>query len=181
MPEEDEIEEEIPGEVGDIEETGSAMTSEDFARFLQSEQSESSSPVLERIENLPPQEPINIEEGVKDFLAPEREPWQEEAPNVVNEPTYLASTENPYTQNQTGADPAVLRPLMNPETSALPSTFRHDIIPSTLSSLPEGVRRAALLDPGMAASGISAPAGEPNVVGEDLGDLDERKYMGMLR
>ena len=170
---ESELEEVIGGSMGD---SGEAMSSEEFARFLQTPP-ETTAPVLDKVEDFSSVvEQTNIEQGVAEFQSQQQEESGDQ--KVDNEPKYIMGMENPYQTSQTNIDPPILRPIQSREFSAVPNTFRGNL-PDFIPTLPEGVRRGQLLDASMSASGISAPSGSyPEMIDQDLEDKDERKYLG---
>lgn len=179
MPEEEVVEEESELEEvveESIKDTDEAMSSEEFVRFLQGS-SGNVAPVLDKVEDfLPVVEQRNIEHSAAEFQPQQRKEFDNQ--KVENEPKYIMGMENPYQTNQTNIDPPVLRALHSREFSAVPNTFRGNL-PDFIPTLPQGVRRGQLLDASMSASGISAPSGSyPEMIGQDLEDKDERKYLG---
>jgi len=179
MPEEEIVEEESELEEvveESIESPGESMSSEEFARFLQSP-SETSTPILDKVEDFSSVvEQTDIEQSVAEF-----KPTKQEEPGVQrveNEPKYVMGMENQYQTGQADVPPPILRALHSREFSSIPNTFRGNL-PDFVPTLPEGVRRGQLLDPSMAASGVSAPSGgHPELIDQDFEEKDERKYLG---
>jgi len=165
MPEEEEIEE-IEQSEGEIEvpeeDFGGGMSSAEFAQFLQSSGSESTAPILDKIEEFREAElPKNIEQGVSGLPATEQEEeplW--ETQKVENEPAYIMGKENPYHLSQAEV-----------ESSSLSEEHSH-----RTAVLPEGHMRRELFDPTWAASGFAPP--RPSTYPEQIGQdkIDNKKY-----
>lgn len=129
-----------------VEQAGEAMSSEEFAKFLESS-GKVKAPVLERIEqNISRRE--NLEQDITGFPTTDREqPWETTTttPTNENEPKYIMSMENPYQASQINVEPPVLTPrdtmpqrevprheLLNPMWSMATRVSREEIYPKLL-------------------------------------------------
>lgn len=112
-----------------VEQAGEAMSSEEFAKFLESS-GKVKAPVLERIEqNISRRE--NLEQDITGFPTTDREqPWETTTTTTTtttteNEPKYIMGMENPYQASQINVNPQVLTPRDTMPQSEVP---RHELL-----------------------------------------------------
>lgn len=109
-----------------VEQEGEAMSSEEFAKFLESS-GKVKAPVLERIEqNISRRE--NLEQDITGFPTTDREQLWETTPTTTtteNEPKYIMGMENSYQTSQINVEPQVLTPRDTMPQRELP---RHELL-----------------------------------------------------